>query len=215
MSAEVARNFRDKSRMKDVFQAHGVPCARHELVVSADEAIAAGSRLGLPVVAKPPAGAGARGTFRINSGEQLQAWLRADPPSATQPALLEQLVTGEEHSFDSVMVNGSVVWHSISCYLPTPLQVLENPWIQWAVLLPRELGGEYDAIRDAASRGLLALGLRTGLTHMEWFRKPTGDIALSEVAARPPGAQFTSLLSFAHERSQAVACCLVLGAHSS
>jgi hypothetical protein len=34
---------------------------------------------------------------------------------------------------------------------------------------------------------------------MEWFRRPGGDIAISEVAARPPGAQFTSLLSYAHD----------------
>jgi hypothetical protein len=34
---------------------------------------------------------------------------------------------------------------------------------------------------------------------MEWFRLREGRIALSEVAARPPGAQFTSLLSYAHD----------------
>jgi hypothetical protein len=32
---------------------------------------------------------------------------------------------------------------------------------------------------------------------MEWFRRPHGGIAISEVAARPPGAQFTTLLSYA------------------
>jgi hypothetical protein len=40
----------------------------------------------------------------------------------------------------------------------------------------------------------------TGLSHMEWFRRPNGSIAISEVGARPPGAQFTTLLSFAHDR---------------
>jgi hypothetical protein len=39
----------------------------------------------------------------------------------------------------------------------------------------------------------------TGITHMEWFRRPDGSVAVSEVAARPPGAQFTSLLSYAHD----------------
>jgi hypothetical protein len=34
---------------------------------------------------------------------------------------------------------------------------------------------------------------------MEWFRRPDGSIAVSEVAARPPGAQFTTLLSYAHD----------------
>ena len=200
ISADVARNFRDKSRMKDVFAAHGVPCARHGVATSAAQASSIADQLGLPVVVKPPAGAGARSTFRIDSADQLAGWLRVDPPTPAAPALIEELVTGAEHSFDSVSVAGRVAWHSIAMYLPTPLEVLENPWIQWAVLLPRSIdGAEYDAIRDGAARGLQALGMDTGFSHMEWFRLREGRIALSEVAARPPGAQFTSLLSYAHD----------------
>ncbi len=200
MGAEVARNFRDKSRMKDVFTAHGVPCARHGVATTAEMASRIARQLGLPVVVKPPAGAGARSTFRIDNQDQLDEWLRVDPPSQHAPALLEELVSGAEHSFDSVSVDGRVVWHSVSKYLPTPLEVLENPWIQWAVLLPRFIDGpEYEAIRDGAMRGLQALGMVTGFSHMEWFRLREGRIALSEVAARPPGAQFTSLLSYAHD----------------
>jgi len=30
---------------------------------------------------------------------------------------------------------------------------------------------------------------------MEWFRRKDGTIAISEVAARPPGAQFTTIIS--------------------
>jgi hypothetical protein len=200
MGAEVAHNFRDKARMKTVFEANGVPCARHRLVNSAPEARAAAADLGYPLVAKPPAGAGARSTFRLDSDAQLESWLLADPPGPMNPVLLEQMVVGKEHSFDSVLMNGELIWHSISRYLPTPLEVLENPWVQWAVLLPRDIAGpEFDAIRVDGVRGLRALGLRTGLTHMEWFRRDDGTIAISEVAARPPGAQFTSLLSYAHD----------------
>ena len=39
----------------------------------------------------------------------------------------------------------------------------------------------------------------TGLSHTEWFRRPDGSVAISEVAARPPGAQFTTLISYAHD----------------
>ena len=107
---------------------------------------------------------------------------------------------GTEFSFDSVMIDGHMVWHSISRYLPSPLQVLENPWIQWCVMLPRDISGEeYDPIRAAADKGIRALGLETGLSHMEWFRLADGRIAISEVGARPPGAQITSLLSYAHD----------------
>jgi hypothetical protein len=34
---------------------------------------------------------------------------------------------------------------------------------------------------------------------MEWFARPDGSVAISEVGARPPGAQFATLLSYAHD----------------
>jgi hypothetical protein len=72
--------------------------------------------------------------------------------------------------------------------------------MQWVVLLPRDVGGpEYAGIREVAPVALRALGLRTGLTHMEWFRRPDGSVAVSEVGARPPGAQITSMLCYAHD----------------
>ena len=98
------------------------------------------------------------------------------------------------------MLDGEVVWHSINHYFPGPLEVLREPWIQWCVLLPREVDApEYREIRDVAGRALTVLGLRTGLSHMEWFRRPDGGIAISEVGPRPPGAQFTTLISWAHD----------------
>jgi hypothetical protein len=68
------------------------------------------------------------------------------------------------------------------------------------VLIPREIDHpRYDDIRAVASRALAALGMDTGLAHMEWFRRRDGGVVVSEVGARPPGAQFTSLISWAHD----------------
>jgi hypothetical protein len=200
MDEQTALNFRDKSRMKDVLRSAGVPCARHGLAHSVDQAWAVVERCGLPVVVKPPGGSGARATFRLETSEQLAQWLAAAPPNAEQPSLIEEFMTGEEHSFDSAVLHGQMVWHSISQYAPTPLTVLEHPWIQWCVLLPREIDGpEYDPIRHAAVGALRALGPVSGFTHMEWFGRADGSVAVSEVGARPPGAQFTTLMSFAHD----------------
>lgn len=200
MDPQTAHNFRDKSRMKEVLRAAGVPCARHHLARSGEEAWAFADRVGYPIVVKPPAGAGARSTFRLDQADALHAWLAAAPPATDRPALLEEFLVGDEFSFDSIALNGQVVWHSISHYLPTPLEVLRNPWMQWVVLLPRDIAGaDYAGIGEAAPAALRALGLRTGLTHMEWFRRPDDSVAVSEVAARPPGAQITTLLSYAHD----------------
>jgi hypothetical protein len=200
MRAATAENFRDKSRMKDVLRAHGVPCARHALVKSADEATAFVREVGFPVIVKPPAGSGSRGTFRIGSDEDLASVLRQMPPSPDRPTLVEEFVVGEEHSFDSIALNGQLVWHSINHYFPSALEVVRQPWIQWCVLLPREVDDpRYDGIRAVAGQALAALGMRTGLSHMEWFRRADGTAAVSEVGARPPGARFMNLISWAHD----------------
>ena len=200
MSVGVAMNFRDKARMKTALRDAGLPCARHRLAATIEEAVAFAQTSGLPLVVKPPSGAGAASTFRVDTIAQLRAALSKSPPAANDPVLLEEFVVGEEHSFETVTINGTHVWHSLTHYYPTPLTVVENPWIQWSVVLPREVDDAgYDDIRQAARQALDALGMQTGISHMEWFRRTDGSIAISEVAARPPGAQITTLMSRAHD----------------
>ncbi|MGE3877682.1 MAG: acetyl-CoA carboxylase biotin carboxylase subunit family protein [Planctomycetota bacterium] len=200
LSPDAARNFRDKSRMKDILRAHNLPCARHELARSASEARAMAARIGYPVVVKPPAGAGAKSTLRVDQVAQLDAYLAQTPPTANSPLLIEEFIHGREFSFDSISVRGRHEFGSVCVYRPTPLEVVQSDWIQWCVLLPREIDvPAFAPILEHGPRALEALGMTTGISHMEWFRRNDGSIAISEVGARPPGAQFMSLLSLAHD----------------
>jgi hypothetical protein len=200
MDVRTALNVRDKARMKSVLRAAGVPCARHQLVTTADDALSFAEEVGFPLVAKPPAGAGAQATYRLDDVSALRSWLAAIPPSGDEPGLLEEFLVGDEHTFDSITVGGQTVFSSVSDYLPPPLEVLRNPWIQWTVLLPREMTDPaYQGIWSAGPAALRALGVRDALSHMEWFRRPDGSVAISEVGARPPGAQITSMLGYVHD----------------
>lgn len=196
MGAEAAHNFRDKARMKELLRAAGIPCARHRLVRDAGEAFAFAGKVGYPLVVKPPAGAGSQSTFRADDAGALAEAVRLSAPTAAEPALVEEFVTGDEHSLETVSVRGHAVWHSLTRYYPTPLEVMRNPWIQWCLVLPREVDdAAYDDIRREGARALEALGMDTGLSHMEWFRRRDGTLAVSEVGARPPGAQITTMMS--------------------
>ncbi len=200
MDVETMLNFRDKSRMKDLLRTAGLPCAKHSLAADVAEALHFAEEVGLPLVVKPPDGAAAQSTFKVNSIDELAAVLSQGPPSPEKPLLLEEFITGTEHSFDAYSRNGQHLFYTISNYYPTPLEVLQEPWIQWQVVLPREVEApEYDDIRAAAFRTLDVLGMQTAMSHMEWFRRKDGSIAISEVAARPPGAQFTTLISRAND----------------
>lgn len=196
LSTEVATNFRDKDRMKRVLSNAGLPCARHALAHTRAEAAGFARQVGFPLVAKPPAGSGSRATSRLESEHQLSQWLDWHPPEA-EPLLLEEFLTGREHSFDCAFVAGEAVFWSVSRYHPTPLEVMSNSWIQWAVILPADID-DYADFADIGIESIHTLGLDTGFVHMEWFRRPDGSGAVSEAAVRPPGAQFTSLISHAH-----------------
>ena len=200
MDAGTAHNVRDKSRMKEVLTAAGVPCARHQLVRAPEEAMAFAAAVGFPLVAKPPAGAGAQATYRLDDADALRSWLSAIPPRPEAPGLLEEFLVGDEFTFDSVQIGGTTVWASISDYRPPPLEVLRTPWVQWTVLLPRDVSGpEYDPIRSLGPAALRALGVWDAFSHMEWFERPDGSVAISEVGARPPGAQLASMIGFSHD----------------
>ncbi|MEJ7810588.1 MAG: ATP-grasp domain-containing protein [Gemmatimonadaceae bacterium] len=200
MRAEPVRNFRDKARMKTLLRGAGLPCARHRLAAGEGDAWPFAAEAGYPLVVKPPAGAASQATYRVDGPDALRDALRASAPAPGREVLLEEFIVGEEGSFDTFSLAGRVVFHSITRYAPTPLEVMRSPWIQWTVVLPREVDAPaYDDIRQAGSRALEVLGMETGMCHLEWFRRRDGSLAISEVAARPPGAQITTLISRAHD----------------
>jgi len=196
MDIETAHNFRDKSRMKRLFEEAGIPCARHALVKNLQEALAFTKKCPYPLVVKPVAGAGSQTTFRVNADSEMQAAFQALGQKAAEGVVIEEFIQGEEFSLDTFSLNGNIAGQTINHYIPAPLEVMSNPWIQWRVILRKEITGKsFDDIRSAGHKALDTLGMKTGLSHMEWFRRKDGSIAISEVAARPPGAQFTTLIS--------------------
>jgi biotin carboxylase len=200
MGVEAALNFRDKSRMKNLLREAGLPCAKHLKVTSSKAAFAFAEANGFPMVIKPPDGAASQSTFRANNEAELAHALSLNPPTEGNEVLLEAFIKGTEHSFDTFSVKGKPVFHSLTHYYPTPLEVTREPWIQWQVLLPREVESpEFDDIKAAAFKTLDTLGMTTGMSHLEWFRQQDGSLAISEVAARPPGAQITTMISRAND----------------
>ncbi|HUR30797.1 MAG TPA: ATP-grasp domain-containing protein [Saprospiraceae bacterium] len=196
MDAATAHNFRDKSIMKTLFEKSGIPCAKHATAYRVDEALGFAKKCPYPFVMKPLAGAGSQTTFRINNEAELRSAFAQIGDNAKHGMILEEFMEGDEYSLDTYSLNGKIVRQTINQYYPNPLQVMMHPWIQWRVMLRKETTGqEFDDIRKFGARALNVLGMETGMSHMEWFRKRDGSIAISEVAARPPGAQFMTLIS--------------------
>lgn len=199
-SPRTAELFREKARMKDALREAGLPVAQHALLTSESDARAFAARAGFPMVLKPPAGMGAKATFRVSSAEELSRALVGMRVSAESPVLAEEFLRGREFSFETITLAGKPKVWSISHYLPSCLEVLENPWIQWTCLLPRHIEGpEYEEVRKMGFAAIEALGLDNGMTHMEWFQRPDGSLAIGEIAQRPPGANISLMTGLAHD----------------
>ncbi len=210
MLPEIARRFRDKDRMKEVLRARGVPVARSLLVGSKEGLRTALSELGYPAIVKPQAGLGARSTFRVAHDADVDAlFAQGIAPSTDIPLQVEEFIRAREYTCETVTVRGVPVWRSGTRYLPSPLETLENPWMQYCVLLPREEEEtDWTRFHDTNGAALSALfgdaantAAGTALTHMEWFLREDGSSLVNEVGARPPGVGIMPLMSIAYDTS--------------
>ncbi len=198
---DVADLFRDKGRMKARLAEAGLPVARNMVLSTAADAKAFTDKVGFPIVIKPPAGVGAKSTFRANSLAELLHLMQGLNVSANNPVLGEEFLQGQEFSFETITVGGVPQVHSISRYTPTCLEAVENPWIKWCCMLPRDISGaEFDDIRKVGFATIKALGLTAGMTHMEWFRRKDGSVAIGEIAQRPAGANISIMNAYCYEQ---------------
>lgn len=196
---KTAELFRDKARMKDALRAAGLPVARHRLLTSADDARAFANEVNFPMVLKPPAGMGAKATFRVTSEDSLLRAVAGMAVRPDSPVLAEEFLRGREFSMETLTVGGRARTASFSQYLPPCLEVLENPWIKWVCLLEKELDDPvYAKAREMGFAAIEALGLDDGMTHMEWFQRSDGSLAIGEIGMRPPGANISLMTGIAH-----------------
>jgi len=80
-------------------------------------------------------------------------------------------------------------------YLATPLEVCDNPWMQWAGAAAARLGGgpSTAAFRQVAPAGVKALGSLQGWTQTWSGRRKDGRWPVRGSAARRPAPRITSM----------------------
>ncbi len=188
--------FRDKNRMKQVLQAAGIRTPRAARATTARGVHEAAERLGFPLIVKPIAGAGSQDTYRVDDVSELTAALvRLDHVADVS---VEEYIDGEEYTHDTVCVDGRVVFEHVAWYRPRPLIARHVEWITPQVISLRDLDAPDLADGIAMGRAVLgALGYGTGFTHMEWFRKPDGEVVFGEIGARPGGGRLVDSMNYA------------------
>ena len=194
MSVAQTLPFRDKELMKQVLDAAGVRTPWHVRATSVAEVWQAAERVGYPLIVKPIAGAGSADTYRVDSDAELADAL---PMLRHVPEVsVEEFVDAEELTYDTVCAGGEVLFEHVLWYRPRPLQMRLHEWVSPVAISLRDLTVDHVAGGLAMGRQVLsALGFETGFTHMEWYRKPDGEVVFGEIGARPPGARVVDLMN--------------------
>jgi biotin carboxylase len=198
MSTDAVLGFRDKVVMKERVAAAGIRIPRTRRATRVAEVLAFAREIGFPLVVKPIAGAGSADTWRVDNAAELASVL--DRMRHVAEVSVEEFVSGQEYTYETLCVDGRPLFSSVSMYVPNTLVARQNEWISPIIL----------AIRDPEAAGLgvgtvmgvealRALGMGTGLTHMEWFLRPDGAAVFGEVACRPPGANMVDLMNYAND----------------
>jgi biotin carboxylase len=195
MPVETVCGFRDKQLMKERVAAAGLRVPRSQRARTVEEVWAAVERTGFPAIIKPISGAGSADTYKVESAKDLERVL----PSMRHvtEASCEEFIEGEEYTYDTVCIDGAPVYESVTRYLPNALEMRSLEWVSPIMLSVRDLGQPHVTPGIELGRQVLrALGMGDGMTHMEWFRKPDGEVVFGEVACRPGGACVVDMMNY-------------------
>lgn len=199
LRTDTVQGFRDKPLMRERVAAAGLRIPRTVRVGSVAEARAAITTVGFPAILKPVDGAGGADTHRVTDLAGFEAALATmrHVPEAT----VEEFVEGEEFTYETLCVNGRILYESVCAYSPAVLVARRNEWISPIIHALRSPARPDLADGVALGRSAVtALGMGTGISHMEWFRDAAGTAIFGEMACRPPGANMVDLMNYADDR---------------
>ncbi len=198
-SVQTAYLCRDKPAMKQALREAGIPCAQSTKAADPDEARAFAKRVGYPLIIKPPDGAGAAGTSKVNDARELEAAIRESGLGDGHAVAVEEFIEGHEGFIDTITIGGEVAHEFITHYYPGVLVAMRERWISPQMVTTNRINAPgYDEVKKLTRRVIKALGIGTSATHMEWFAGPKG-LKFSEIGCRPPGVGQWDVYNAANE----------------
>eukprot|EP00667_Euglena_gracilis_P004699 EG_transcript_4723 len=183
---------RDKYLSREAFVRAGLPTPKYYLIKDIDHCDAAADHVGFPAVIKPVSGAASIGVVRVDSLEDLrrrvqdvrtqllharvvngalQEGAADDDTTGTDAAawidltiMMEQYLDGPEVDIDVIIADGVSSYESLTDNWPTIEPYFNETGSNCPSILPSHQQKE---LRDLAVASIQALGLTTGVFHVE------------------------------------------------
>lgn len=195
-------DIKQKSRMKAIYQSHGIPTARQCLAAKGlPEALAFAAITGYPLIAKPNVGVGANNTYKIDSEEHLRDFFQQEPN--TDDYVIEEFITGNICSYDAVIGrDGESLFESMTVWPPSIMDIV-NQQLDLFYYVDKDMP---DALRDIGRKTVKAFNVFNRFVHLEYFRLDRdrtnlghkGDFVALEVNMRPAGGYTPDMINYAH-----------------
>ncbi|MEU5053684.1 ATP-grasp domain-containing protein [Streptomyces sp. NPDC021096] len=187
---EAVARSRDKARMRDLLDEHGLPSVAHRTCHGPADAAAFQAALDAPVILKPADGSGSRGVALVRDADELaRAWEHAS--AGGLPVIAEEYATGREVSVETLTLDGEhevlTVTEKITCGPPS--------FVETGHQLPADLAPAVTEAVTATVTGLLdALGHRWGPAHTEIMIREDGTPVVIETQTRFGGDQIWQMV---------------------
>ena len=147
----------------------------------------------LPVVVKPVDRSGSEGVELVTTRREADQLL--ERRAGEGKLLVERAVDGPEYSWEALVQDGEVRFENITAKETTPPPYFVELCHRCGHRFPPPVAAQVQAL----TRGVLqAIGMRTGLVHLEFRVAATGPV-LMEVAVRTPGDYLTDAVGLAFE----------------
>ncbi|MFE3637042.1 ATP-grasp domain-containing protein [Streptomyces sp. NPDC059168] len=146
-----------------------------------------------PVVVKPAGRHSSSGVVCVEGPDDLRARLAAYP--AHETVLVEEKVTGQEYSVESLVQDGRILFASVTRKDTTDSHA--RTFVELSHTVPCGRPDHDGALLDANARMLAALDFQDGIAHAEWRVDADRRPYLMEVAARTPGDGLSVLYELA------------------
>ena len=190
MTEEETLKVRNKALMKTIMRQNGIPTADFTVVNTMSDRLRLLAKLKKPMVVKPIDGAATKHTCKIDGFREL---FKADALKALfrhKTILAEAFVDGEEYHCDSIVVNGKIIFSSVSKYFCNCLNALnsEAPWGSVCYPAGYDSDDVISNIKNLNERAVRALNIQNSVCHLEAFVDKQGNVTFGEIAARIGGS---------------------------
>ncbi|MFD6939094.1 acetyl-CoA carboxylase biotin carboxylase subunit family protein [Streptomyces goshikiensis] len=191
MDPLVALNFRDKALQKQRVREAGIATAASVVIEDIHDVRHLADTPFARSVLKPLSYGGTGFTATVSDYPGLAALSRDYRARQLdrRTFVLEEFMEGEEWIADGVVFEGEVLFFALGKYGEPCLDALTEQRPLWARAMdPDAESWAYDLAAPVVRESLAALGMSTGVFHMELFHNPaTGQVSFGECAARRGG----------------------------